>query len=428
MPALARDVLRRHRAAAGRARAALRSAARGACGATGAAAASQVPADTREAADGLRELLTRLGPAAAPQRRACRDVAERRARLLRDRDAGRAARRRPPPPRVHGALPGLRARRVAATPQRSPQRAGVSATTPSSPTRETTCSADLAAARARPRGAGSLVQHLRAMAREPGGARGRGDGAARRAGRRRAARRLPPPVGRRPALGRSARPSAAVVRDRVPGGAGRLLARLRPSAGRSPRAAIAGYATRRDASPALAGRGRRRRAAEPGAYGRRRAAGPLAPRSSCARRSRSSLPAPAALRRPREHGARPRGAAAVPRPARRRVPLSLPPELVFGAAAQVRSCARPSAGSCPQPWSSAATRSASRRRSGRWFHEPRFLERFRELLLDPDARTRGLLKPEAVERDLAAGRWRDADAIWRALNAELWLRELVPAR
>jgi len=62
-----------------------------------------------------------------------------------------------------------------------------------------------------------------------------------------------------------------------------------------------------------------------------------------------------------------------------------------------------------------------------WFHEPSFLERFRDVLLDPAARTRHLLHLRAIEGDLAAGRWRNLDAIWRALNAELWLRELVPA-
>jgi hypothetical protein len=32
-----------------------------------------------------------------------------------------------------------------------------------------------------------------------------------------------------------------------------------------------------------------------------------------------------------------------------------------------------------------------------------------------------------IEADLAVDAWRDPAGIWRALNAELWLRELVEA-
>ena len=64
---------------------------------------------------------------------------------------------------------------------------------------------------------------------------------------------------------------------------------------------------------------------------------------------------------------------------------------------------------------------------GRWLREPGFRARIGEVLLDPAARARGLYDSTAIEDDLASGSWRDPGAIWRALNAELWLRELVEA-
>jgi asparagine synthase (glutamine-hydrolysing) len=64
---------------------------------------------------------------------------------------------------------------------------------------------------------------------------------------------------------------------------------------------------------------------------------------------------------------------------------------------------------------------------GRWLREPGFRARIGEVLLDPAARARDLYDSAAVETDLAAGIWRDPEGIWRALNAELWLRELVEA-
>jgi asparagine synthase (glutamine-hydrolysing) len=60
----------------------------------------------------------------------------------------------------------------------------------------------------------------------------------------------------------------------------------------------------------------------------------------------------------------------------------------------------------------------------RWLAEPAARERIAELLLDPAARSRGLLRPAEVETDLRAGRWRDPGGIWRAVFAELWLRRL----
>jgi asparagine synthase (glutamine-hydrolysing) len=63
-----------------------------------------------------------------------------------------------------------------------------------------------------------------------------------------------------------------------------------------------------------------------------------------------------------------------------------------------------------------------------WLSEPRFIERIREILLDADARSRGFYDTVSIEADAHAGRWRDPNGIWRALNLELWLRELQPHR
>ncbi|MBA2504524.1 MAG: asparagine synthase (glutamine-hydrolyzing) [Thermoleophilaceae bacterium] len=61
----------------------------------------------------------------------------------------------------------------------------------------------------------------------------------------------------------------------------------------------------------------------------------------------------------------------------------------------------------------------------RWLAEPAMRERIAEVLLDPAARARGLYDGAAIESDLAAGEWRDHRAIWRCLNAELWLRAMT---
>jgi asparagine synthase (glutamine-hydrolysing) len=60
----------------------------------------------------------------------------------------------------------------------------------------------------------------------------------------------------------------------------------------------------------------------------------------------------------------------------------------------------------------------------RWFSEPRFVSLISDVLLDRQVRTRGWYSPGAIEADVAAGRWRDPNGIWRALNLELWVRTL----
>jgi asparagine synthase (glutamine-hydrolysing) len=60
----------------------------------------------------------------------------------------------------------------------------------------------------------------------------------------------------------------------------------------------------------------------------------------------------------------------------------------------------------------------------KWLAQPLARERIASVLLDPAARRRGWLDAAAIEADLRSGTWRDDSALWRALNAELWLRAL----
>jgi asparagine synthase (glutamine-hydrolysing) len=61
----------------------------------------------------------------------------------------------------------------------------------------------------------------------------------------------------------------------------------------------------------------------------------------------------------------------------------------------------------------------------RWLATEPFRAAIAEVLLDPRARSRGLYAVDAIEHDLASGSWRDDRALWRTLNVEMWLRELV---
>ena len=62
----------------------------------------------------------------------------------------------------------------------------------------------------------------------------------------------------------------------------------------------------------------------------------------------------------------------------------------------------------------------------RWLSSEVFRERIRAVLLDYSSRGRGLYDVTAIDRDARDGSWRDSTGIWRALNAELWLRALAP--
>jgi asparagine synthase (glutamine-hydrolysing) len=61
----------------------------------------------------------------------------------------------------------------------------------------------------------------------------------------------------------------------------------------------------------------------------------------------------------------------------------------------------------------------------RWLATPGAIARIAEVLLDPGTCISGRLDRGALEADVRAGRWRDANAVWRALNLELWRRAFV---
>jgi asparagine synthase (glutamine-hydrolysing) len=63
-----------------------------------------------------------------------------------------------------------------------------------------------------------------------------------------------------------------------------------------------------------------------------------------------------------------------------------------------------------------------------WLHEPAWVARIADVLLDPAARARGVYATDVIETDAQAGRWRDSDGIWRALSLELWLRAFEGSR
>jgi asparagine synthase (glutamine-hydrolysing) len=63
----------------------------------------------------------------------------------------------------------------------------------------------------------------------------------------------------------------------------------------------------------------------------------------------------------------------------------------------------------------------------RWLSTPAAMTLARDVLLDGPARASGLHDAGAVEADLRAGTWRDPAGIWRALNAQLWLRTFAAA-
>jgi asparagine synthase (glutamine-hydrolysing) len=55
-----------------------------------------------------------------------------------------------------------------------------------------------------------------------------------------------------------------------------------------------------------------------------------------------------------------------------------------------------------------------------WLSSPQGRTWAAEVLLDPSARDQSAIDPAAVEADLRAGSWRDPDALWRAMNVQLW--------
>jgi asparagine synthase (glutamine-hydrolysing) len=60
----------------------------------------------------------------------------------------------------------------------------------------------------------------------------------------------------------------------------------------------------------------------------------------------------------------------------------------------------------------------------KWFDTPAVRQRLAGVLLDHSTLASGRYDAAAIERDIAAGRWRNASAVWRIVNVEIWLRSL----
>ena len=58
----------------------------------------------------------------------------------------------------------------------------------------------------------------------------------------------------------------------------------------------------------------------------------------------------------------------------------------------------------------------------RWLNEPAAMARAAGVLLDEGSKTARWIDGSPLEADVRAGQWRDHNALWRALNLELWLR------
>ena len=106
--------------------------------------------------------------------------------------------------------------------------------------------------------------------------------------------------------------------------------------------------------------------------------------------------------------------------------FSLPPEFIYAHGNTKRILRDAGRGLVPEVILSRRDKVAYEPPQRRWLDQPAFCELIADMLLDEPARGRGLLDPKTVERDLREGTWRDHAAVWRAFNAELWLRLLVP--
>jgi asparagine synthase (glutamine-hydrolysing) len=102
--------------------------------------------------------------------------------------------------------------------------------------------------------------------------------------------------------------------------------------------------------------------------------------------------------------------------------LSLPPEFLYRGGvrkAVLRDAAR---GVVPAEVLDRRDKVGFETPERRWLNEPAAMDRAAGVLLDGDTRTARWLDRPALEADVRAGEWRDHNALWRALNLELWLR------
>jgi asparagine synthase (glutamine-hydrolysing) len=107
--------------------------------------------------------------------------------------------------------------------------------------------------------------------------------------------------------------------------------------------------------------------------------------------------------------------------------LSLPPREVYRDGVTKRALRTALRGTVPDRVLDRREKVGYETPERRWFNEPAGRERIAQVVLDPSARASGRYDQGALERDYAAGAWREPSAVWRVLNVELWLRTLTPA-
>jgi len=107
--------------------------------------------------------------------------------------------------------------------------------------------------------------------------------------------------------------------------------------------------------------------------------------------------------------------------------LSLPPEFLYRQGATKAILRKALSGLAPEAVLARRDKIGYETPQAKWLAEPQFIGRILDLLTDRDARSRGLYDMAAIRADADAGAWRDPDGIWRALNLELWLREIERA-
>ena len=107
--------------------------------------------------------------------------------------------------------------------------------------------------------------------------------------------------------------------------------------------------------------------------------------------------------------------------------FSLPPEFLYAGGMSKRIVRDAARGLIPETVLARRDKVGYEPPQRAWLESLPFRDLAGNVLLDATARRRGLYQPDEVERDLRSGAWRDHAGLWRALNAELWLRALVPA-
>jgi asparagine synthase (glutamine-hydrolysing) len=108
--------------------------------------------------------------------------------------------------------------------------------------------------------------------------------------------------------------------------------------------------------------------------------------------------------------------------------FSLQPDFLYHAGTTKRILRDVARGSVPTTILDRGEKVAYEPPQRRWLAEPELRNRIADVLLDPAARARGLYDTDSIEADLRNQVWRDDSGIWRALNAELWLRAFIEAR